>query len=92
MEILTKPLSNHEKVVRPALIYSLFPNVPPTIYFGTRDERGKPGQVSNPRRAPGRRLLAKLGGGGSRWERVSRTVLSSPHGRRSNATFFLSVL
>ncbi|XP_058388995.1 tubulin monoglutamylase TTLL4 isoform X1 [Diceros bicornis minor] len=38
MEILTKPFSN-EKVVRPALIYSLFPNVPPTIYFGTRDER-----------------------------------------------------
>nr|XP_008535069.1 PREDICTED: tubulin polyglutamylase TTLL4 isoform X2 [Equus przewalskii] len=37
-EILTKPLSS-EKVVRPALIYSLFPNVPPTIYFGTRDER-----------------------------------------------------
>lgn len=45
MEIMTKPLSN-EKVVRPALIYSLFPNVPPTIYFGTRDERGKSGQVS----------------------------------------------
>lgn len=41
MEILTKPLAS-EKVVRPALIYSLFPNVPPTIYFGTRDERGKP--------------------------------------------------
>ncbi|XP_049744149.1 tubulin monoglutamylase TTLL4 [Elephas maximus indicus] len=39
VEILTKPLSDHEKVVRPALIYSLFPNVPPTIYFGTRDER-----------------------------------------------------
>uniref|UniRef100_A0A8B9W4U9 Tubulin tyrosine ligase like 4 n=1 Tax=Bos mutus grunniens TaxID=30521 RepID=A0A8B9W4U9_BOSMU len=38
MEFLTKPLSN-EKVVRPALIYSLFPNVPPTIYFGTPDER-----------------------------------------------------
>ncbi|XP_011356884.1 tubulin polyglutamylase TTLL4 isoform X2 [Pteropus vampyrus] len=38
MEILTKPLAS-EKVVRPALIYSLFPNVPPTIYFGTRDER-----------------------------------------------------
>ncbi|KAF3824139.1 tubulin polyglutamylase TTLL4 [Mirounga leonina] len=37
-EILTKPLST-EKIVRPALIYSLFPNVPPTIYFGTRDER-----------------------------------------------------
>ncbi|XP_008057051.1 tubulin polyglutamylase TTLL4 isoform X2 [Carlito syrichta] len=39
VEILTKTLSSHEKVVRPALIYSLFPNVPPTIYFGTRDER-----------------------------------------------------
>ncbi|XP_016052304.1 PREDICTED: tubulin polyglutamylase TTLL4 isoform X1 [Miniopterus natalensis] len=38
MEALTKPLSN-EKVVRPALVYSLFPNVPPTIYFGTRDEK-----------------------------------------------------
>ncbi|KAM5155350.1 tubulin monoglutamylase TTLL4 isoform 2-T3 [Callospermophilus lateralis] len=38
VELLTKP-SIHEKVVRPALIYSLFPNVPPTIYFGTRDER-----------------------------------------------------
>ncbi|KAK1336645.1 hypothetical protein QTO34_002679 [Cnephaeus nilssonii] len=38
IEALTKPLSN-EKVVRPALIYSLFPNVPPTIYFGTRDEK-----------------------------------------------------
>ncbi|KAM5270956.1 tubulin monoglutamylase TTLL4 isoform 1-T5 [Hipposideros larvatus] len=38
MEILTKPLSS-EKVVRPALVYSLFPNVPPTIYFSTRDER-----------------------------------------------------
>lgn len=39
LEALTKPLSNHEKVVRPAFIYSLFPNRPPTIYFGTRDER-----------------------------------------------------
>uniref|UniRef100_A0A2K6GBH1 Tubulin tyrosine ligase like 4 n=1 Tax=Propithecus coquereli TaxID=379532 RepID=A0A2K6GBH1_PROCO len=39
VEILTKPPSNHEKVVRPALTYSLFPNVPPTIYFGTQDER-----------------------------------------------------
>ncbi|XP_054441629.1 tubulin monoglutamylase TTLL4 [Pteronotus mesoamericanus] len=38
VEALTKPLSS-EKVVRPALIYSLFPNVPPTIYFGTRDEK-----------------------------------------------------
>ncbi|XP_042535092.1 tubulin polyglutamylase TTLL4 isoform X1 [Dipodomys spectabilis] len=39
VEVLTKSLPNHEKVVRPALIYSLFPNVTPTIYFGTRDER-----------------------------------------------------
>ncbi|XP_001363239.2 tubulin monoglutamylase TTLL4 isoform X1 [Monodelphis domestica] len=39
MEVLPKPLANHEKVVRQPLIYSLFPNVPPTIYFGTRDER-----------------------------------------------------
>ncbi|XP_006901382.1 PREDICTED: tubulin polyglutamylase TTLL4-like, partial [Elephantulus edwardii] len=38
-EVLSKPLSSNEKVVRPALTYSLFPNVPPTIYFGTRDER-----------------------------------------------------
>ncbi|XP_036885062.1 LOW QUALITY PROTEIN: tubulin polyglutamylase TTLL4 [Sturnira hondurensis] len=38
VEAVTKPLSN-EKVVRPALTYSLFPNVPPTIYFGTRDEK-----------------------------------------------------
>ncbi|XP_019061237.1 tubulin polyglutamylase TTLL4 isoform X2 [Fukomys damarensis] len=39
VEIVTKSLSNSEKVVRPALVYSLFPNVAPTIYFGTRDER-----------------------------------------------------
>nr|KAF6268255.1 tubulin tyrosine ligase like 4 [Pipistrellus kuhlii] len=38
IEALTTPLSN-EKVVRPALTYSLFPNVPPTIYFGTRNEK-----------------------------------------------------
>ncbi|KAF6116767.1 tubulin tyrosine ligase like 4 [Phyllostomus discolor] len=38
VEAVTKPLSD-EKVVRPALTYSLFPNVPPTIYFGTRDEK-----------------------------------------------------
>ncbi|KAM5325438.1 LOW QUALITY PROTEIN: tubulin monoglutamylase TTLL4 [Glossophaga mutica] len=38
VEAVTKPLPN-EKVVRPALTYSLFPNVPPTIYFGTRDEK-----------------------------------------------------
>ena len=58
MEFLTKPLSN-EKVVRPALIYSLFPNVPPTIYFGTPDERGKPGRVST-WNSPRRRMLVKL--------------------------------
>ncbi|XP_031223849.1 tubulin polyglutamylase TTLL4 isoform X3 [Mastomys coucha] len=39
VDLMTKSVSNHEKVVRPALIYSLFPNVTPTIYFGTRDER-----------------------------------------------------
>lgn len=38
VEAVTKRLSD-EKVVRPALTYSLFPNVPPTIYFGTRDEK-----------------------------------------------------
>ncbi|XP_021053998.1 tubulin polyglutamylase TTLL4 isoform X1 [Mus pahari] len=39
VDLMSKSLTNHEKVVRPALIYSLFPNVTPTIYFGTRDER-----------------------------------------------------
>uniref|UniRef100_D3YY08 Tubulin tyrosine ligase-like family, member 4 n=1 Tax=Mus musculus TaxID=10090 RepID=D3YY08_MOUSE len=39
VDLMSKSLPNHEKVVRPALIYSLFPNVTPTIYFGTRDER-----------------------------------------------------
>lgn len=39
VDLMSKSISNHEKVVRPALIYSLFPNVSPTIYFGTRDER-----------------------------------------------------
>uniref|UniRef100_A0A8C6RNU1 Tubulin tyrosine ligase-like family, member 4 n=1 Tax=Nannospalax galili TaxID=1026970 RepID=A0A8C6RNU1_NANGA len=39
VDLMSKSLANHEKVVRPALVYSLFPNVPPTIYFGTRDER-----------------------------------------------------
>ncbi|XP_066201163.1 tubulin monoglutamylase TTLL4 [Saccopteryx leptura] len=38
LEVLKKPVSN-ERVVRPALIYSLFPNVPPTIYFGTQGEK-----------------------------------------------------
>lgn len=32
-----------ERVLRPALLGSLFPNMPPTIYFGTCDERGKEG-------------------------------------------------
>lgn len=29
-------------MLKPALVCSLFPNVPPTIYFSTRDERGEP--------------------------------------------------
>lgn len=95
MEALTKPLSN-EKVVRPALVYSLFPNVPPTIYFGTRDEKGKPGQVFKPRRAPRRRMLAKLEGSGKGWEGLSGmavTVLGSPPGSWSDMeNFFLSIL
>ena len=60
MEFLTKPLSN-EKVVRPALIYSLFPNVPPTIYFGTPDERGKPGRVST-WNSPQEKVASEAGG------------------------------
>ncbi|XP_038610347.1 tubulin polyglutamylase TTLL4 [Tachyglossus aculeatus] len=36
MEALTQ---SQDKVVRAALTSSLFPNVPPTLYFGTRDER-----------------------------------------------------
>ncbi|XP_055472503.1 tubulin monoglutamylase TTLL4 [Psammomys obesus] len=39
MDLTTKSIPSHEKVLRPALTYSLFPNVSPTIYFGTRDER-----------------------------------------------------
>ncbi|XP_027638118.1 tubulin monoglutamylase TTLL4 [Falco peregrinus] len=38
-ECLTQPTEAQEKVLKPALVCSLFPNVPPTIYFGTRDER-----------------------------------------------------
>lgn len=37
------PLEGQERIIKPALISSLFPNVSPTIYFGTRDERGKVG-------------------------------------------------
>lgn len=32
-------------MLKPALVCSLFPNVPPTIYFSTRDETGEPGSV-----------------------------------------------
>ncbi|XP_026708775.1 tubulin polyglutamylase TTLL4 isoform X3 [Athene cunicularia] len=38
-ECLAQPAEAQEKVLKPALVYSLFPNVPPTIYFSTRDER-----------------------------------------------------
>ncbi|NXY49011.1 TTLL4 polyglutamylase, partial [Ceuthmochares aereus] len=36
---LAQPTEAQEKVLKPALVCSLFPNVPPTIYFSTRDER-----------------------------------------------------
>uniref|UniRef100_A0A8C5J8P8 Tubulin tyrosine ligase like 4 n=1 Tax=Junco hyemalis TaxID=40217 RepID=A0A8C5J8P8_JUNHY len=32
------PSGAQDKVLKPALVCSLFPNVPPTIYFSTRDE------------------------------------------------------
>lgn len=32
-------------MLKPALVCSLFPNVPPTIYFSTRDETGEPRSV-----------------------------------------------
>ncbi|NWV20600.1 TTLL4 polyglutamylase, partial [Origma solitaria] len=35
---LAQPAEAQEKVLKPALVCSLFPNVPPTIYFSTRDE------------------------------------------------------
>ncbi|KFO37379.1 Tubulin polyglutamylase TTLL4 [Fukomys damarensis] len=38
-EVPTKALPISEKVVQPALTASLFPNVAPTIYFGTQNER-----------------------------------------------------
>lgn len=59
---MSKSLPNHEKVVRPALIYSLFPNVTPTIYFGTRDERGKCNHVT---KSSGSQLTWVKG---TRWE------------------------
>ncbi|KAM9188980.1 tubulin monoglutamylase TTLL4 isoform 2-T3 [Mergus octosetaceus] len=39
IECLAQPTDDQEKVLKPALVCSLFPNVPPTIYFSTRDER-----------------------------------------------------
>ncbi|NXC19831.1 TTLL4 polyglutamylase, partial [Corythaeola cristata] len=39
VECLAQPAEAQEKVLKPALVCSLFPNVPPTIYFSTRDER-----------------------------------------------------
>ncbi|KAM6070990.1 LOW QUALITY PROTEIN: tubulin monoglutamylase TTLL4 [Chlamydotis macqueenii] len=39
VECLAQPTEAQEKVLKPALVCSLFPNVPPTIYFSTRDER-----------------------------------------------------
>ncbi|XP_014810248.1 PREDICTED: tubulin polyglutamylase TTLL4 isoform X2 [Calidris pugnax] len=38
IECLAQPAEAQEKVLKPALVCSLFPNVPPTIYFSTRDE------------------------------------------------------
>uniref|UniRef100_A0ABM5F7Q0 Tubulin monoglutamylase TTLL4 isoform X1 n=1 Tax=Pogona vitticeps TaxID=103695 RepID=A0ABM5F7Q0_9SAUR len=39
VEGLVPPLEGQERILKPALICSLFPSVPPTLYFGTRDER-----------------------------------------------------
>ncbi|XP_067155290.1 tubulin monoglutamylase TTLL4 isoform X3 [Apteryx mantelli] len=39
IKCLTPPAEAQEQVPKPALVCSLFPNVPPTIYFSTRDER-----------------------------------------------------
>ncbi|XP_062435066.1 tubulin monoglutamylase TTLL4 isoform X3 [Rhea pennata] len=39
IKCLTPPAEAQEQVLKPALVCSLFPNVPPTIYFSTRDER-----------------------------------------------------
>ncbi|XP_059583523.1 tubulin monoglutamylase TTLL4 isoform X2 [Alligator mississippiensis] len=38
-EGLAQQVEAQERVLRPALLGSLFPNMPPTIYFGTCDER-----------------------------------------------------
>ncbi|XP_062972850.1 tubulin monoglutamylase TTLL4 isoform X2 [Elgaria multicarinata webbii] len=39
VEGLVPPLEGQERILKPALICSLFPGVSPTLYFGTRDER-----------------------------------------------------
>ncbi|NWV10083.1 TTLL4 polyglutamylase, partial [Ptilonorhynchus violaceus] len=39
IKCLAQPAEAQEKVLKPALVCSLFPNVPPTIYFSTRDEK-----------------------------------------------------
>ena len=70
MDLMSKSLPNHEKVVRPALIYSLFPNVSPTIYFGTRDERGKCNQGTQSRGTHRGCQLTWMEG--TRWESSSR--------------------
>ncbi|NWX37201.1 TTLL4 polyglutamylase, partial [Notiomystis cincta] len=38
IECLAQPAEAQDKVLKPALVCSLFPNVPPTIYFSTWDE------------------------------------------------------
>ncbi|NWX55913.1 TTLL4 polyglutamylase, partial [Promerops cafer] len=38
IECLAQPAEAQDKVLKPALVCSLFPNVPPTVYFSTRDE------------------------------------------------------
>ncbi|XP_005485265.2 tubulin monoglutamylase TTLL4 isoform X1 [Zonotrichia albicollis] len=38
IDCLAQPSGAQDKVLKPALVCSLFPNVPPTIYFSTRDE------------------------------------------------------
>nr|XP_009687997.1 PREDICTED: tubulin polyglutamylase TTLL4 isoform X1 [Struthio camelus australis] len=39
IKCLTPPAEAQEQMLKPALVCSLFPNVPPTIYFSTRNER-----------------------------------------------------
>ncbi|NWS27093.1 TTLL4 polyglutamylase, partial [Polioptila caerulea] len=38
IECLAQPAEAQDKVLKPALVCSLFPNVPPTLYFSTQDE------------------------------------------------------